>query len=292
MIGSEYREWLSDLKSQIKRTQIKASISVNSQLIMLYWDLGRQITEKQETAKWGSGFIEQLSRDLRMEFPEMTAFSRTNIIAQRYLEITQQLISDHYGEIISTQNLIIDVRGNRGGNEGNWATLLPFLYTESILQYHVEIRATPLNIHFPFEEDTSFAELLHRRFNVEVGDFVAMRGQSQLVSFHTVYVYPQNIGIIIDGRCGSATELFLLVARQSSKVKLFGETTLGAIDTGSQFMVDSLCGELRLQYSQARFTRVPETLYDDIGIQPDFFIDSSVPSNEWVGYVSEMMSGW
>jgi len=79
MISSDYKEWLSDLKSQIKRTQIKASISVNSQLIMLYWDLGRQITEKQETTKWGSGFIEQLSRDLRVEFPEMGGLSLTNL---------------------------------------------------------------------------------------------------------------------------------------------------------------------------------------------------------------------
>ena len=83
MINSEYKEWLCELKSQIKRTQIKASMSVNSQLIMLYWDLGRQIVEKQEKAKWGSGFIEQLSKDLRAEFPEMTAFSRTNMIYVR-----------------------------------------------------------------------------------------------------------------------------------------------------------------------------------------------------------------
>ena len=76
---SEYRDWLRDLKQQIKTGQIKAALSVNSQMIMLYWDLGRQIAEKQENAKWGSGFIEQLSKDLREEFPEMTGFSRANL---------------------------------------------------------------------------------------------------------------------------------------------------------------------------------------------------------------------
>ena len=79
MKHSEYRQWLSDLKQQIKVIQIKAAISVNSQLIMFYWDLGKQITEKQEKAKWGSKFIEQLSKDLREEFPEMTGFSATNL---------------------------------------------------------------------------------------------------------------------------------------------------------------------------------------------------------------------
>ena len=76
---SEYRDWLRDLKQQIKTGQIKAVLSVNSQLMMLYWDLGKQIVEKQEKAQWGSGFIEQLSKDLRGEFPEMTGFSVTNL---------------------------------------------------------------------------------------------------------------------------------------------------------------------------------------------------------------------
>ena len=46
---------------------------------MLYWDLGRQIVEKQENAKWGSGFIEQLSRDLKAEFPDMKGFYVRNL---------------------------------------------------------------------------------------------------------------------------------------------------------------------------------------------------------------------
>ncbi|GBU22930.1 hypothetical protein R80B4_02843 [Fibrobacteres bacterium R8-0-B4] len=57
---SEYRDWLRDLKRQIKTGQIKAALSVNSRMIALYWDLGRQIAEKQEKAKWGSGFMPSL----------------------------------------------------------------------------------------------------------------------------------------------------------------------------------------------------------------------------------------
>ncbi|GHT76946.1 hypothetical protein AGMMS50262_16680 [Bacteroidia bacterium] len=83
----EYRDWLGDLKQQIKTSQIKAVLSVNSQMIMLYWNLGKQIAEKQEYAKWGSGFIEQLSKDLQAEFPEMKGFSKRNleIIKRFYL---------------------------------------------------------------------------------------------------------------------------------------------------------------------------------------------------------------
>ena len=80
---SEYRDWLHDLKQQIKAGQMKAALSVNSQMIMLYWDMGRQIAEKQEKSQWGGFFIEQLSEDLRKEFPDMTGFSRTNLFRMK-----------------------------------------------------------------------------------------------------------------------------------------------------------------------------------------------------------------
>jgi predicted nuclease of restriction endonuclease-like (RecB) superfamily len=91
---SEYRDWLHDLKQQIKTGQIKAALSVNSQMIMLYWDLGRQIAEKQINAKWGSGFIEQLSKDLREEFPEITGFSRANLFRmQKFYKFYSPIIN-------------------------------------------------------------------------------------------------------------------------------------------------------------------------------------------------------
>lgn len=79
LTNKDYKNWLFELKSTIQQRQIKAALAVNSQLIQLYWDLGRQIVEKQETAKWGSGFIDQLSKDLKEEFPEMGGFSAYNL---------------------------------------------------------------------------------------------------------------------------------------------------------------------------------------------------------------------
>lgn len=77
--NNEYRNWLTILKSQIKHSQIKAALAVNSQLIQLYWELGKGIVEKQENAAWGSGFIEQLSKDLKSEFPDISGFSAKNL---------------------------------------------------------------------------------------------------------------------------------------------------------------------------------------------------------------------
>jgi len=101
---SEYSDWLRDLKRQIKTGQIKAVLSVNSQMIMLYWDLGRQIAEKQEKAQWGSGFIEQLSKDLREEFPEMTGFSITNLkYCRRFFKFYSQKTEDNIVILIRPQ---------------------------------------------------------------------------------------------------------------------------------------------------------------------------------------------
>ena len=79
VLNQEYTNWISELKSSIKNRQIKAAIAVNSNLILMYWDLGKQIAEKQLHSKWGSGFIDQLSNDLKSEFPEMGGFSSYNL---------------------------------------------------------------------------------------------------------------------------------------------------------------------------------------------------------------------
>jgi predicted nuclease of restriction endonuclease-like (RecB) superfamily len=79
IVNQEYTNWISELKSSIKNRQIKAAIAVNSNLILMYWDLGKQISKKQQDSKWGTGFIDQLSNDLKSEFPEMGGFSSYNL---------------------------------------------------------------------------------------------------------------------------------------------------------------------------------------------------------------------
>ena len=75
----DYKSWLTDLKSRIRQSQIKAAVKVNAELLRLYWDLGQDIVARQMETTWGSGFFEQLSKDLRSEFPDMQGFSSTNL---------------------------------------------------------------------------------------------------------------------------------------------------------------------------------------------------------------------
>jgi len=85
--SSEYNAWLKELKSKLKSSQIKASIKVNTVLLEFYWELGSEIVEKQKNSTWGSGFLQQLSSDLMIEFPDMKGFSYRNLrlIKQWYL---------------------------------------------------------------------------------------------------------------------------------------------------------------------------------------------------------------
>lgn len=76
-LSKEYKDWIVDLKNKVRSAQLKAAVVVNSALIEFYWELGKSINEKQ--TKWGSKFLENLSKDLQDEFPEMKGFSVSNL---------------------------------------------------------------------------------------------------------------------------------------------------------------------------------------------------------------------
>lgn len=90
---ADFKQWLTDLKLRIRRSQIKAAIRVSSELLHLYWDLGHDITVRQMDAVWGSGFFDTLSKELKAEFPDIKGFSITNLkyCKQFYLFYTQDL---------------------------------------------------------------------------------------------------------------------------------------------------------------------------------------------------------
>lgn len=100
ILDVDYRNWIQELKSRYKKSQIKAAIRVNSELIRFYWELGRDIVKMKADVKWGSKFYVNLSKDLREQFPDSRGFSITNlkVIKQFYElfpeeQIGQQLVA-------------------------------------------------------------------------------------------------------------------------------------------------------------------------------------------------------
>ncbi|WP_035994984.1 PDDEXK nuclease domain-containing protein [Leptolyngbya sp. KIOST-1] len=74
-----YVALLSELKKRIRSAQVKAALAVNRELILLYWQIGREILAQQQVEGWGGKVIERLAQDLKREFPDMQGFSQRNL---------------------------------------------------------------------------------------------------------------------------------------------------------------------------------------------------------------------
>jgi predicted nuclease of restriction endonuclease-like (RecB) superfamily len=74
-----YPQFLADLKKRIQDAQLRTSLAVNQQLVLLYWQIGRDILNRQERESWGAKVIDRLSADLKRAFPEMKGFSPRNL---------------------------------------------------------------------------------------------------------------------------------------------------------------------------------------------------------------------
>jgi predicted nuclease of restriction endonuclease-like (RecB) superfamily len=105
-----YSEWLAELKRAIAASRSRAVAAVNTELVKIYWRLGRDILERQAKLGWGAKIIDRLAHDLRTAFPGMHGFSRANLMYMRAfadawpdLEIVQQLV----GQLSWGANLVL-----------------------------------------------------------------------------------------------------------------------------------------------------------------------------------------
>lgn len=103
---TDYKSWLVSIKNQIKSAQIKASIAVNEEMLNLYWNIGKDISEKHLDSQYGSGFFDNLSKDLKNEFPDSQGFSVTNLKYMKrfylfYKEIRHQLGDDFENQLFT-----------------------------------------------------------------------------------------------------------------------------------------------------------------------------------------------
>lgn len=78
-----YADWLAELKTRIHTAQQRAALAVNRELVLLYWQIGRDILDRQSREGWGAKVIDRLAHDLRTAFPDMKGFSRANLMYMR-----------------------------------------------------------------------------------------------------------------------------------------------------------------------------------------------------------------
>jgi predicted nuclease of restriction endonuclease-like (RecB) superfamily len=83
VLPPDYAEFLESLKARVRQAQTQAMLAVNRGLIRLYWDIGREIAQRQEEANWGQRVLERLADDLQKALPGVSGFSRSNVFRMR-----------------------------------------------------------------------------------------------------------------------------------------------------------------------------------------------------------------
>ncbi len=232
-----------------------------------------------------------------------TLYLRIPSFNESYKRKIDSVLNVNKGKLLSTKNLIIDIRNNGGGSDASYSEVIPYLYTNPVRGVGVEYLSTKLNNQrmldfinkpeYEFDaEGKKWAKESYDKLNSKLGQFVNLNAEIvSVATLDTVYPYPQNVGIIINQANGSTAEQFLLEAKQSKKVKLFGVTTFGVLDISNMYFVDSPCKEFQLGYSLSRSMRIPDFTIDEKGIQPDYYLDKSIPQYDWTDYVNKILNG-
>ena len=90
-IDADYVDWIADIKHRYRSAQVKAAVKVNAEKLLFNWQLGCDLVQKKAEERWGAGVVEQVSMDLKREFPDADGFSTSNLwyMKKWYLFYTQ-----------------------------------------------------------------------------------------------------------------------------------------------------------------------------------------------------------
>ncbi|MCD6067714.1 MAG: peptidase [Bacteroidetes bacterium] len=273
-----------------------------------YLQLGRFTLKRLSPAFETEKPIESFFRSMAAEEPYFEKLNETTVLLRipsfdgSQKEYIDSVILANEAKICKTENLIIDLRNNGGGSDDSYSELIPFIYTNPIREDGVEFLSTKLNNQrmldfitkpeYEMDEGTKkWAKTSYDSLEKHLGEFVNL--ESTRVSteeYDTIYPYPKNVGILINGANGSTTEQFLLAAKQSKKVKLFGTSTFGSLDISNMNFVKSPCGEFDLGYCLSKSFRIPDMTIDGKGIQPDFYLGDEIRDYEWIDYVTKILN--
>jgi hypothetical protein len=194
----------------------------------------------------------------------------------QYKPLIDSLIAANRPKLLASPYLLVDVRGNKGGCTCSYTTVTPLLYTDPILLDGSDVWTSEANVALyrswltaggvPGELKARLRSALPRmegapnRFVLWAADTV--------IKLDTVYALPSSVAVLVDGKCASSCEDFVMEARQSRKVTVMGtENTAGVGDYGNVHGM-WLPGWRRVQLPTTRSHRLPEHPIDLQGIAP------------------------
>jgi len=160
----EYKTLITDIKSKIQTSQIKAALKVNEALLRLYWDLAEMIVQKQKDASWGVGLIGQISKDLKEAFPNMKGFSKRNLELMRqwylFYSNAKQLVSQIDSE--KAQQVVAQIEGSKVPQAVEQIFQIPWGHNIAIVAKVKEISEALYYVDQTKENNWSRAVLVHQ----------------------------------------------------------------------------------------------------------------------------------
>lgn len=184
--------------------------------------------------------------------------------------------------ILSTPNMIIDVRHNGGGQDFVYDSLLALAYTNEIQQYNILVRASAENIRL---YDSLGAKTTAAEMKKAIGGWLTRKVDP--VRKDTVYPFPKQIALLTDRKVGSSGEQFILSMKQSGKVTVIGQNTSGTLDYGEPIPVPVPGTNWILQRPTSKHGRLPEYSVDLQGITPDVYPPAY--EDDWIDFAKRML---
>ena len=225
--------------------------------------------EKKTNPKKGWNYSEFNKPD------DQVAYMRISNFDASVAEEIDSFVKANDAVVSSTPYLVLDLRGNGGGSDRSFQSLLPYIYTKPIISVGMGALATRDNIDADKAVLTKVKQDdIKRWINREITQMEENYGRYTPISIDTfkldsVKRYPEKIVVLINRACASTTEQFLLAAQQSSKVVMMGETTDGTLDYSNKRQKKFPCIPYTLEYPITRSGRLPQHPIDNIGIKPD-----------------------
>jgi len=210
-----------------------------------------------------------------------------------YVEKIEKMVSDNQQAIENCENLIIDVRNNLGGTYDAYEEILPYVYTNNTRGVGQEFLVTQTlidGVEDWFDDETGKEEARRwiSMFEGNMGKFINTDTSTDFTNDIKISEKsPKQIAILVNKRTASSGEAFVYGAKQSKKVKVLGVPTYGALDYGSASLFDFGCPNYQLHMPTWRSMRLPDYPIDNIGIQPDIYLDKSV--TDWIQFTVEYL---
>lgn len=222
-----------------------------------------------EEEKTGIVFYKQLDAE--------TGYLRIRSFGSQFGRIIDSIVHVNDNALHTSPYLIIDLRDNGGGSDFAYDPLRSLIYTNPVKIVGLDMLATGDNIRawekilgdpdLPADTKTIFAEMIEkaRRNKGKLVNII----EDQTDTLKEVLPNPRKIAIIINRKCASTTEQFLLEALQSNKVTLFGEQSMGVLDYSNMREKEFFCPAYTLWYATTRSRRIDTRQgIDNTGIQP------------------------